>query len=986
MDPTFDTSTVAAVPRAYAVPLPDSKAEAAAAVKKAGSLGFDIILLLAAHPGDPGAETPPAALLGALAQAAHAQGLAAWAMLPLDRVTSDHPLAAMAFGPAPALRGDIVDPRKPVARGVGVVPLRRPLDATLQAWWLVRLERLRGLGFDGFAQLDPVASGLILAGALAGAGHAGIHSFVSLDAATAPDAPDVLIGRGSTPPDPGRRLDRLARAALAQGGWALEAGLEAGLEQAVSGVNSLKRAAASRPPAPLRRWTGAGAALSITTRTAPDGALLLAHNNGSIPTPWPPEALPPLPWQDFAPVPGFAANAAALAPGASILLTARMPPPAVPAPLITAAQAAEPAARVVISRLSPSVDAGKFAVKHVVGDSMAVEADIFADGHEQLAAAVLTRALGDATWARHPMRAQPNDVWTASVRFARLGRHEMVVEAWLDHWGGFTRDLAKKRDAGLDLALEVREGRALIERAAARAPAEAAAALAAALERLDRGEQEPATVLLAPALAAAMAKADDPLFLTRSFTQPIEVEREAARFTSWYELFPRSQTNDPERHGSFADVIARLPHVASMGFDTLYFPPIHPIGRKNRKGPNNTLTPEPHDVGSPYAIGSAEGGHDAFHPQLGTLADFRALVAAAAAHGLEIALDFAIQCAPDHPWLTEHPGWFAWRPDGSMKYAENPPKKYQDIVNVDFYGPDAVPALWEALRDVVLFWIGHGVRAFRVDNPHTKPLPFWQWMIGSVKAQHPEAIFLSEAFTRPKPMYHLAKVGFSQSYTYFTWRNDKAELTAYLTELTQTGVRDFFRPHFFVNTPDINPIFLQSSGRAGFLIRAALATTLSGLWGMYAGFELCESAPLPGREEYLDSEKYQIRPRPDRACGDIVDEITVLNRLRRSEPALQTHLGVSFHNAFNDRILYYSKSAEGHAGLILVAVSLDPHAAQEADFEVPLWLFGLHDGESVAVEDMLSADRFRWTGKIQRMRLTPDRPYAIWRIAPRAGA
>jgi starch synthase (maltosyl-transferring) len=426
--------------------------------------------------------------------------------------------------------------------------------------------------------------------------------------------------------------------------------------------------------------------------------------------------------------------------------------------------------------------------------------------------------------------------------------------------------------------------------------------------------------------------------------------------------------------------MARLPHVADMGFDTLYFPPIHPIGTRNRKGRNNTLTPDAHDVGSPYAIGSQLGDHCAVHPELGTLEDFRALVAAARTAGLEIALDFAIQCAPDHPWLTEHPGWFAWRPDGSMKYAENPPKKYQDIVNVDFYGPDAVPDLWHALRDVVLFWTEQGVRTFRVDNPHTKPLPFWQWMIADVKARCPEVIFLAEAFTRPKPMAHLAKLGFSQSYTYFTWRDDKAGLTAYLTELTQTGLRDFFRPHFFVNTPDINPTFLQNSGRAGFLIRAALAATLSGLWGMYAGFELCESAALPGREEYLDSEKYELRPRPDRVPGDIVDEITRLNRLRRAEPALQTHLGLEFHNAYNDNIIYYSKGGATEAGRILVAVSLDPHQPQAADFEVPLWLLGLSDWETVTVHDLLSGATFRWTGKMQRVNLTPDHPYAIWRI------
>ena len=372
------------------------------------------------------------------------------------------------------------------------------------------------------------------------------------------------------------------------------------------------------------------------------------------------------------------------------------------------------------------------------------------------------------------------------------------------------------------------------------------------------------------------------------------------------------------------------------------------------------MTPAPGDFGSPYAIGSHEGGHDAIHPQLGTLDDFRRLIAAAQENGLEIALDFAIQCSPDHPWLREHPDWFKWRPDGSIKYAENPPKKYQDIVNVDFYGGDP-SGLWTALRDVVLFWAEQGVRIFRVDNPHTKPLPFWQWMIADVRARHPDVIFLSEAFTRPKMMYRLAKIGFSQSYTYFTWRNSKQEFVDYLTELTTTEVKEFFRPHFFVNTPDINPYFLQTSGRPGFLIRAALAATLSGLWGVYSGFELCEGEPLPGREEYLDSEKYEIRVRDHDAPGNIVAEIAALNRIRKAHPALHSHLGVTFYNAFNDPVLLYGKRAPDSADMILVAVSLDPHSVQEATFELPLWEWKLPDHGSLYVEDLMRGGGSIWT-------------------------
>jgi starch synthase (maltosyl-transferring) len=491
-----------------------------------------------------------------------------------------------------------------------------------------------------------------------------------------------------------------------------------------------------------------------------------------------------------------------------------------------------------------------------------------------------------------------------------------------------------------------------------------------------------AALLVAAETVEMMRRADPRTFRGRSKVYSIDAERIEARFSSWYELFPRSVTDTPSRHGTFRDVIGRLPAIRDMGFDVLYFPPIHPVGNTNRKGRNNSLKAEAGDPGSVYAIGSAEGGHDAIHPQLGTLQDFRALVAAAHEHGLEIALDFAVQTSPDHPWLKQHPGWFDWRPDGSIKYAENPPKKYEDIVNVDFYAKDAIPGLWEALRNVVLFWAGHGVKIFRVDNPHTKPFPFWRWLIADVRARHPDVIFLSEAFTRPKVMYHLAKLGFSQSYTYFIWRNTKRELTEYMTELNTRPVADFFRPHFFVNTPDINPYFLQTSGRAGFLIRAALATTLSGLWGLYSGYELCESAPLPDREEYLNSEKYEIRPRDWNMPGNIIPEIAQLNRLRRSEPALQTHLGLTFYSAFNDNILYFGKKAPGHADRILVAVSLDPHAAQEADFEIPLWEWGRGDHEILECEDLLHGRHMLWRGKLQHMRLTPEAPYAIWRVQP----
>jgi len=467
---------------------------------------------------------------------------------------------------------------------------------------------------------------------------------------------------------------------------------------------------------------------------------------------------------------------------------------------------------------------------------------------------------------------------------------------------------------------------------------------------------------------------------------PVDIDRPEAAFAAWYELFPRSATDDPARHGTFDDVIRRLPAIQDMGFDVLYLPPIHPIGRTNRKGKNNSLEVTPDDVGSPYAIGGGDWGHDAIHPALGSFADFRRLRDAAAVHGMEIALDFAIQCSPDHPWLKQHPEWFKWRPDGTVRYAENPPKKYQDIVNVDFYAPNAVPALWQALRDIVLFWHGEGVRIFRVDNPHTKPLPFWEWLIAQVRAQYPDVIFLAEAFTRPKMMYRLGKVGFTQSYTYFTWRNGKQELVDYFIELATTEAKDFFRPHLFVNTPDINPYYLQTSGRPGFLVRAALAATLSGLWGVFSGFELCEAAALPGREEYLDSDKYQIRARRFDAPGNITAEIAKLNRIRKSNPALQTHLNVRFYPAHHDQVLLYGKMPADRGDMILVAVNLDPFHAHEATIEVPLWEWRKPDHASVAVRDLMRDLDFVWHGKLQRIRLDPaELPFAVWRLAPSGG-
>ncbi len=650
-------------------------------------------------------------------------------------------------------------------------------------------------------------------------------------------------------------------------------------------------------------------------------------------------------------------------------------------PLQQTADEACEAPRIAIEQVSPSVQDGLFPVKRVVGETVVVEADVIADGHDVLGVVLMWRDARESAWRQTPMRPLGNDRWQASFPLAEIGTYLFTVEAWRDAFGSFRDELAKKQAAAVDTRLEVQEGVALVRETAETTGDAAIGAILRRLAGLDEAAQR--AMLLSSEMAGNMGRIDPRPFATR--VEPalqVQAERTAARFASWYEIFPRSMSDDPKRHGTFADVIRHLPRIRDMGFDVLYFPPISPIGRKNRKGRNNSLTPAPDDPGSPYAIGSPEGGHDALHPELGTLADLQRLREAAERQGIELAIDFAIQCSPDHPWLRDHKGWFDWRPDGSIRYAENPPKRYEDIVNVDFYTPGAVPDLWVALCDVVLFWAGQGIRLFRVDNPHTKPLPFWHWMIAEVRARYPDAIFLAEAFTRPKVMYRLAKVGFSQSYTYFTWRNTKRELTEYLEELTTTGPREFFRPHFFVNTPDINPVFLQTSGRPGFLIRAALAATLSGLWGVYNGFELCEAQPLPGREEYADSEKYQIRAWDWDRPGNIVPEITRLNRIRQTNPALHTHLNVTFQTIFNDAIIYYRKTTPDRSNTVLIAVSLDPHSVQEADFVVPLWEWGLPDTAAVEVDDLVSGTTTVWQGTRQHLRLEPSMPYAIWRVRP----
>ncbi|AYC99887.1 alpha-1,4-glucan--maltose-1-phosphate maltosyltransferase [Neorhizobium sp. NCHU2750] len=672
-----------------------------------------------------------------------------------------------------------------------------------------------------------------------------------------------------------------------------------------------------------------------------------------------------------------------LKPGEIRIFEGYVSEPIVDAVPVPAAGEAAATPRLAIEKITPSVDNGRFVVKRVVGDVLKVEADIFGDGHDPLSAALIYRCADDEDWQEAPMQLVTNDRWQAEFVLKRMGRHEFAVEGWRNPFQIFRYEFTKKHEAGLDLRLEIQEGINLVLDALDHASGELKPKLQNLFDRLTSEEDRQRTqTLLLPETATLMARADRRPHRVRSQIIPVDAERTAASFASWYQIFPRSQSGDQNRHGTFDDVIARLPAIREMGFDVLYFPPIHPIGKTNRKGKNNTLTPGPDDPGSPYAIGSTEGGHADIHPQLGTFDDFRRLVDAAADHGLEIALDLAIQASPDHPWLKSHPGWFEWRPDGTIRYAENPPKKYEDIVNVDFYACEAVPSLWTELRDVVQKWVDHGVRLFRVDNPHTKPFPFWEWLIADIRSRHPDVVFLSEAFTKPKVMYRLAKVGFSQSYTYFTWRNAKWELEQYMREITTEEPKEFFRPHFFVNTHDINPDFLQNAPRPAYLIRAALAATLSGLWGVYNGFELCEGRPDLKRKEYADSEKYEIRAWDYDRPGNIKGEIAFLNRIRRENPALHSHLGLQLLTAWNDNIMFFEKASAGRENVLLIAVNLDPYNAHEADVEIPLWSWNLSDHASLQLEDLIAGNRFTWTGKIQRLRLDPQAglPFAIWRV------
>jgi starch synthase (maltosyl-transferring) len=642
-----------------------------------------------------------------------------------------------------------------------------------------------------------------------------------------------------------------------------------------------------------------------------------------------------------------------------------------------------PEVRIEIENVYPEIDAGRHPAKRVVGDTVEVWADLFRDGHDKLAA-VLKYAFEAEDWREEPFSFHDNDRWVARFEPDRVGRWRYTIEAWTDRFQSWRDDVAKKREAGQDVDLELVEGGHLVEAAVAHAAKKDAAALRKLLEDFTRADStHRAELMLSAELQELMARADDRADRVR-YVRDLElvVDRPEARFAAWYEMFPRSQGKAPGKSATFDDCIERLADVAALGFDTVYLVPIHPIGRVNRKGRDNAVTAAADDPGSPYAIGAAEGGHTAVDPGLGTVADFRRFVAAAAGLGIEVALDFAIQCAPDHPWVAEHKQWFRFRPDGSIKYAENPPKKYEDIVNVEFDNPDR-EGLWTALRDTVLFWIDHGVRTFRVDNPHTKPLPFWEWLIREVKARCPETIFLSEAFTRPKMMRALAKAGFTQSYTYFTWRNTKAELIEYLTELTQGPAKEYFRPNFFTNTPDILPVFLQEGGRPAFRIRLALAGTLSPAYGIYNGFELCENAAIPGREEYIHSEKYEYKVWDWDRPGNIKRDIAILNRFRRENPALHELTNLRFLDCADPNILAYAKATADRRNIAIVVVNLDPYGLHGSEIMLPLSEWGLSESQEFMVEEAFTGRIAAWHGDRQHLVLDPQtNPVLLYRVLP----
>ncbi|MGH9739989.1 MAG: alpha-1,4-glucan--maltose-1-phosphate maltosyltransferase [Candidatus Acidiferrales bacterium] len=648
-----------------------------------------------------------------------------------------------------------------------------------------------------------------------------------------------------------------------------------------------------------------------------------------------------------------------------------------------------PIRRTVIENVRPQVDCGRFPIKRTPGEKIEVTADIFCEGHDLLSARLLYRARSQSEWSIAPMRELVNDSWAGEFSIGAQTDHVYTIQAWPDAFKSWLRDLKKRKDAGQNLALEFLVGVELIAGAASRATlteqAEWLDALARHLRQFHESDPQRAFDIAQGEELRALVERYPDLSVATLYERElvVQVDRERARFSSWYEMFPRSCTNDAAGQGTFRSCIERLDYVAEMGFDVLYLPPIHPIGEVERKGKNNSIAPSREDPGSPWAIGSAFGGHKAIHTQLGTMDDFKLLLAESQKRGIEVALDLAFQCAPDHPYVREHPEWFRIRPDGSVQYAENPPKKYQDIYPLNFESK-AVEALCQELKSVALYWIRQGIRIFRVDNPHTKPFAFWEWLIAEVRSEQPDVIFLAEAFTRPKVMYRLAKAGFTQSYTYFAWRNTKWDLTRYFGELAQTA--DFFRPNLWPNTPDILTEYLQYGGRPAFVIRLCLAATLGANYGIYGpAFELFENRALqPGSEEYVDSEKYQLRAwdidRPD----SLKDLIAKINGIRKDSPALQSNSNLRFHPVDNDQIIAFSKITEDGNNKIVVIVNLDPHFKQSGWIDLPLDYFQIEARQVYQMHDLVTEDRYLWQGSRNYVELDPRRmPAHIFRLRKR---
>ena len=629
--------------------------------------------------------------------------------------------------------------------------------------------------------------------------------------------------------------------------------------------------------------------------------------------------------------------------------------------------------RVVIENVTPRVDDGAFPVKRIVGDDVVVEADVFADGHDEISAVLACTGGAPDRWREVPMSHVDNDRWRASFRIDKLCTYSYTVVAWIDYFGTWRKALVKKIQAGQDIAVELREGVERIRGAAGRAGGDDGKRLRDIADEVagERDYSAAVSRVCARDLGSLMDMYPDRGLATRHEREyHVSVDRAKARFSSWYELFPRSCALSG--HGTLSDCAEMVPEIAKTGFDVLYLPPIHPIGATNRKGKDNAPAAGPDDPGSPWAIGSREGGHKSVHPKLGTLDDFDALVSTARDHGMEIALDLAFQCSPDHPYIREHPEWFRKRPDGTIQYAENPPKKYEDIVPLDFECANW-RELWNELKSVVQFWMNHGVRIFRVDNPHTKAFPFWRWLMEETRRENPDILFLAEAFTRPKVMQRLAKIGFSQSYTYFTWRNTKHEIVEYITELTRGPMREYFRPNFWPNTPDILPEFLQYGGRPAFVLRLMLAATLSSNYGIYGpAFELCVREAFPGKEEYAASEKYELkqwdRRRPDR----LTELIARINRIRKENPALQTTLNCSFCEIENDLMVFFVKKTPDLSNVLLVAANLDPFHRQSGWVSVPVHELGIAPDESYLVHDLITDDKYVWQGEHNYVELDPS--------------